>query len=57
MKKSEPSKSKPSNPKDECMIPPELPKEQLHKLMFRHSEEEAQVIREGLRKQTRFWWR
>jgi len=39
------------------MIPPELPKEQLHKLMFRHSEEEAQVIREGLRKQTRFWWR
>ena len=26
---------------DECTIPPEPPKEQLHKLMFRQSKEEA----------------
>jgi hypothetical protein len=34
-------------------IPPELPKEQLHKLMFRHSEEEAQKIRDYVEWQSR----
>jgi hypothetical protein len=38
---------------DECVIPPELPKEQLHKLMFRHSEEEAQGIRDYVEWQSR----
>ncbi|HKY41530.1 MAG TPA: hypothetical protein VJM50_00430, partial [Pyrinomonadaceae bacterium] len=33
-------------PADECIIPPALPKEELHKLLFRHSEDEAQQIRE-----------
>jgi hypothetical protein len=37
----------------ECTIPPELPKEQLHKLMFRHSEEEAQGIRDYVEWQSR----
>lgn len=38
---------------DDCLIPPELPKEQLHKLMFRHSEEEAQGIRDYVEWQSR----
>jgi hypothetical protein len=38
---------------DECIIPPELPREQLHKLMFRHSEEEAQGIRDYVEWQSR----
>jgi len=38
---------------DECLIPPELPKEQLHKLMFRHSEEEAQGVRDYVEWQSR----
>ena len=29
---------------DDCTIPPELPKKQLHKLVFRQSEEEAEAI-------------
>jgi hypothetical protein len=31
---------------DECIIPPAFPKEELHKLLFRQSEYEAQRIRE-----------
>jgi len=31
---------------DECVIPPALPKTELHKLLFRQSENEAQQIRE-----------
>jgi hypothetical protein len=31
--------------KGECIIPPELPKEELHKLLFRHSEQEAEEIK------------
>lgn len=38
---------------DACTIPPELPKKQLHKLMFRHSEEEAQGIRDYVEWQSR----
>jgi len=30
----------------DCLVPPALPKEQLHKLMFRHSKQEAQEISE-----------
>ena len=38
---------------DECIIPPTLPKEELHKLLFRQSDEEAQRIREYVQSQTR----
>ena len=30
----------------DCVVPPALPKEELHKLLFRHSEHEAQEIKE-----------
>jgi len=33
-------------PDGDCVIPPALPKGELHKLLFRHSEHEAQEIRE-----------
>jgi hypothetical protein len=39
-------------PTDECIIPPTLPKEELHKLLFRQSENEAQRIREYVQSQT-----
>ena len=35
-----------TTPTDECSIPPALPKEDLHKLLFRQSADEAQRIRE-----------
>jgi hypothetical protein len=33
-----------AKPQGDCIIPPELPKEELHKLLFRQSEKEAQEI-------------
>lgn len=35
-----------AEPKGDCVIPPELPKGSLHKLLFRHSEQEAQEIKD-----------
>lgn len=35
-----------AEPKGDCIIPPELPKGELHKLLFRHSEQEAQEIKD-----------
>ena len=46
MAKPRASKKAKAKPEGECVIPPEVPKEQLHKLMLRHSEEEAQGIRD-----------
>lgn len=40
-------------PTGECIIPPSLPKEDLHKLLFRQSEDEAQRIREYVEWQSR----
>jgi hypothetical protein len=37
----------------DCVIPPEIPKEQMHKLMFRQSDEEAQRIRDYVEWQSR----
>jgi hypothetical protein len=38
--------SKPAKPNDDCLIPPELSKAELQKLLFRQSEHEAQRIKE-----------
>jgi hypothetical protein len=35
-----------AEPKSDCVIPPELPKGELHKLLFRHSEQAAQEIKD-----------
>jgi predicted Zn-ribbon and HTH transcriptional regulator len=35
-----------ATPKGKCIIPPELPKGELHKLLFRHSKQEAQEIKD-----------
>jgi hypothetical protein len=40
------SKAKKVAPQGECLIPRALPKGDLHKLLFRQSEEEAQKIRD-----------
>ena len=53
MTKTKTAKATKAKKTDECAIPPELPKEQLHKLMFRHSEEEAQGIRDYVEGQSR----
>jgi len=36
----------PAKPAGDCVIPPELPKAELHKLLFRQSEHEAQEIKD-----------
>jgi hypothetical protein len=43
----------PSLPEGECVIPPAIPKPELHKLMFRHSELEAQAIRDYMAREAR----
>lgn len=47
------AKSSKSKKSAACTIPPELPKEQLHKLMFRQSEAEAHRIRDYVEWQSR----
>jgi hypothetical protein len=32
--------------KDECLVPPALPKGELHKLLFKQSENEAKAIKD-----------
>lgn len=49
--KKEPQVTEPST--DDCVIPPALPKGDLHKLMFRYSEQEAQEIRDYVEWQAR----
>ncbi len=48
-KKKSPSVTAP--PAGDCIIPPAIPKAELHKLMFRHSELEAQTIRDYVESQ------
>ncbi len=43
----------PGPPEGECIIPPAIPKSELHKLAFRHSELEAQAIRNYMAGQAR----
>lgn len=46
-KRKEPRGQRPKSakPKGDCVIPPERPKTELDKLLFRHSEREAQEIK------------
>lgn len=54
MPKKKPSKPTKSAPPDgECLIPPALPKAELQKLLFKHSEPEAQEIKEYVEWQAR----
>jgi hypothetical protein len=46
MTKKNARKERAQIPADECIIPPALPKEELHKLLFRQSENDGQRIRE-----------
>jgi hypothetical protein len=45
-KKARREVSAPAKPDGECLIPPELPKAELHKLLFRQSDREAQEIKD-----------
>ena len=47
------SKSNASSPASECLIPPALPKPELHKLLFKQSDKEAQEIKEYIEWQSR----
>ena len=38
--------SPPTGPKSDCLIPPELPKDELHKLLFKSSPQETQEIKD-----------
>ena len=42
-----------AEPKGDCVIPPKLPKGELHKLLFRHSEQAAQEIKDYVEWQAR----
>jgi|ERR1035438_6056930 hypothetical protein len=55
MTKKQPTERRPTiaKPKDGCVIPPELPKGELHKLLFRHSEQEAREIKDYVEWQAR----
>ena len=35
-----------TGPKSDCLIPPELPKDELHKLLFKSSPQETQEIKD-----------
>ena len=41
----------PTKPVGDCIIPPAIPKPELHRLMFRHSELEAQQIKDYMARQ------
>jgi hypothetical protein len=46
MTKGKANKKKSATADGGCIIPPALPKGELHKLLFRHSESEAQEIKD-----------
>ena len=52
-KREERDKGKLAKPEGECLIPPAVPKGELHKLLFRQSEKEAQNIKEYVEWQAR----
>jgi len=45
--------SPPVKPESDCVIPPELPKEELHKLLFKSSPQEAQEVKDYVEWQAR----
>lgn len=52
-RKRQPRKGRATATSDvDCLVPPALPKQELHKLLFRYSEHEAQAIREYVEWQT-----